>query len=31
MKWIKINPGGKRSHTMTEEQREAAKERLQNY
>lgn len=30
LKWIKINPGSKTGRVMTEEQKEAARIRLQN-
>lgn len=31
LKWIRINPGSKNGRVMTEEQKEAARIRLQNY
>ena len=31
LKWIRINPGSKTGRTMTDEQREAARIRFQNY
>ena len=31
LKWVRINPGSKDKRTMTDEQREAARIRFQNY